>query len=302
MTTNAVTVGNFDGVHRGHQALVDACRGRATCVTAMFFDPHPGAFFRPDAAPPLLTVGQRRQELLRHAGADTVETRAFDARFASQSPEEFVRDVLLAELNATTVVVGPDFRFGQGRAGDVSTLQSLGETLGFEVVIASAVSCDAEDDVISSTRVRDALVAGDAEMAASLLGHLHDVDGTVVKGDGRGRTIGVPTANLDQVAGMLPSDGVYSVLVTRAGESARWLGVANLGVRPTFGAGRSLEVHLLDEDEDLYGVRLRVGFVARVRGETKFSGIDELVAQIARDKDLARHQLLSIDPALSAWL
>lgn len=264
-------------------------------AVALFFDPHPKAFFRPESASPLLTPPARRVELLEARGASVVDVRRFDASFAHLSPEAFVAKVLVADHAASAVVVGPDFRFGHGRQGDVETLRALGEAHGFDVEIVAPVEHDGA--VVSSTRVRSLLQAGDVVGAQRLLGRVHDVTGLVVEGDRRGRAIGFPTANLDTgrgegSGGMLPGDGVYAVVARRldGGElsAPAWAGVANLGVRPTFAAGRSAEVHLFDFDGDLYGAALRVGFVARVRGERKFAGVDALVAQIREDAAAAR--------------
>jgi len=281
-----VTIGNFDGVHLGHRALVHTARERADAsgadAVAMFFDPHPAAFFRPETAPLLLTTTARRAELLRDAGVDRVDVRTFDEAFSSLDAGAFAD--LLAELETVAVVVGPDFHFGSGRSGNVTSLRELGEARGFEVLVEEPVTFEGE--LVSSTRTRRCLEWGDVTSAARLLTRPHDVDGRVVKGDQRGRTIGFPTANLDCDPVLLPADGVYAV---RAAIDGRVVGgVANLGVRPTFEAGRSVEVHFLDFEGDLYERTLRVAFVARVRPEKRFDGADALVAQIREDVEEAR--------------
>jgi len=253
-------------------------------VVAMTFDPHPATVLAPERAPALLTTIERRRELLAGAGADRVDVVRFDRTFASLSAEEFVETRLAGALRARGVVVGPDFRFGRGRAGDTETLRVLGRAHGFEVITVEPVLLDGE--VVSSTRVRAMLTAGDVRAAARLLGRMHDVDGRVVRGDGRGRSIGVPTANLDCDPVLLPKDGVYAVVMKVGSDLLP--GVANLGVRPTFAAGRSVEVHLLDVDRDLYDARVRVAFVERLRGEQRFDGVEALKAQIARDVSAAR--------------
>jgi riboflavin kinase/FMN adenylyltransferase len=276
----------------------------------MFFDPHPVCFFRPEAPLPQLTSIARRRELLARAGADEVDVRSFDADFAALSPGDFVRDVLVGPHQVREVVVGADFRFGRGRAGDVDTLRALGRAHGFEVTIVAPV--DHDGAVVSSTRVRGLLAEGRVREAARLLGRFHDVDATVVTGDRRGRTIGFPTANLS-VHGMVPSDGVYAVLARVGDEPELRRGVANLGNRPTFDAGRSVEVHLLDFSTesagsaadfagDLYGRTLRVAFVERLRGEVRFAGVEALVAQLNADVVAGRAALDAAEPELVAWM
>jgi riboflavin kinase/FMN adenylyltransferase len=296
-----VTPGNHDGVHRGHRALVDRARTMAgplgAEVAALIFDPHPSAVLAPERAPALLTTVPRRRELLREAGADQVAVQAFDRAFAALSPETFVDRVLVEGLGARGVVVGPDFRFGQRRAGDVARLAALGAERGFEVAVVPPVLDEGER--ISSSRVRQAVAAGEVEAAARWLTRFHEVTGTVVEGHRRGRQIGFPTANLQVDPTLLPADGVYAVAARRLGGGPAeplWEGVANLGVRPTFEAGRSVEVHLLDvpADLDLYGASLRVGFVARLRGERRFDGLDALLAQIQQDVGRGREVLAGV--------
>lgn len=292
---SVVTIGNFDGVHLGHRALIAKARAIGDAeglrVRAMFFDPHPAAFFRPESRPPLLTPLPRRKALLLGAGADEVDIRTFDAAFAEQSAEAFATDVLAHDARAAAVVVGPDFRFGKDREGDLPALERLGESLGFEVHVVPPVTH--EGAVVSSTRIRERLAAGDVTGARALLGRYHDVQSEVVHGDHRGRTIGFPTANLalpEKLA--LPSDGVYAVVAEVDG--AKVGGVANIGVRPTFDAGRSVEVHLLDWEGDLYGRPLPVAFIGRIRGEVKFEGVDALVEQIGRDVTDGRGRLVDV--------
>ncbi|MCZ7683490.1 MAG: bifunctional riboflavin kinase/FAD synthetase [Sandaracinaceae bacterium] len=302
--TAVVTLGNHDGVHLGHRALLTAARERAgregLTVTAVTFDPHPSVVLAPDRAPPLLTTIARRRELLLALGADEVTVLRFDRELASTSPEGFAEDVLARRLDARSVVVGPDFRFGRGRAGDVTALRALGEAHGFDVISVPPVTLEGE--AVSSTRVRAALARGEVAEAARLLGRAHDVDGTVVRGDGRGRSIGVPTANLDCDPVLLPADGVYAVVLRVHGERELLRGVANLGVRPTFAAGRSVEVHLFDVDRDLYDARVRVGFVERLRAEQRFDGIEALKAQIARDAERARASLAAASEEAWRWI
>ncbi len=298
-----VVPGNHDGVHLGHRALLDAGRARAgdeLDTVALFFVPHPAEVLAPERAPPALTSADRRTELLMALGADRVHQQTFDRDFASLSPEAFVEEVLVRKLETAAIVVGPDFRFGQGRAGDIETLEALGATHGFDVRRVEPITIGS--DRVSSTRIRTLLAAGEVGEACRLLGRVHDVTGRVVRGDQRGRTIGFPTANLDPEKVVLPSDGVYAVVAKVLDEPAILHGVANLGVRPTFEAGRSVEVHLFDFDRDVYDQRLRVGFVARVRGEKKFDGLEELVAQIGRDADEARKILAEDGGESWRWL
>lgn len=296
MQPSVVVIGNFDGVHRGHQAVLAQARALADeqslrCVV-LTFDPHPAAVLG-RGAPPRLTTLATRVELLRAYGATDVEVEPFTTELASWSPERFAHELLASRLGARAVVVGRNFRFGHKRAGDFASLETLGATYGFTAV-AAEVAGD-EDGPFSSTRVRDAVAAGEVERAAHVLGRLHALHGTVERGDARGRTIGFPTANLGGVREMLPAHGVYAV---RAGVGAaaatRTLqgGVMNVGVRPTVD-GRSLrvEVHLFDFEGDIYGQTLRVELVARIREERRFSGIDELRAQIALDAQSAREKL-----------
>ncbi len=309
---SVVTPGNHDGVHLGHRALVDAARALADRqsprlrVVALTFDPHPIQVLAPERAPSLLTSPARRIELLRAAGADEVVVRPFDRAFASLSPEAFVQQVLVQDLGAKAVVVGPDFRFGARRAGDLAMLQSLLEAqVGPEAEVLSVPPVMLDGQVVSSSAVRSALAQGDVELAARMLTRVHDITREVIQGKRLGRTIDFPTANLALEGVMTPADGVYAVVarVVDGADSGPLLqGVANLGVRPTVQGGRSLEVHLLDFSGDLYGKQLRVGFVARLRSEQKFAGLAELRAQLVRDVEAGRAALARTPQALWAWI
>jgi len=293
--TRAIAIGNFDGVHRGHQQVL-----RVATDAVLTFDPHPAVALG-RVAPSILTALPRKIELLERAGVGEVVIQRFDDAFAAWSPERFVADLLVGKLAATVIVVGRNFRFGNKRAGDLATLERLGKEHGFEVR-----PFDLSGDEIgpfSSTRVRDAITRGDVEDAKRVLGRPHAFAGIVAKGDQRGRTLGFPTANIEDVAELVPAAGVYAVVVDRIDHFTKGVGrgVMNVGVRPTVkDAGRrTQEVHLFDFDQDLYGAKLRVHVVSRVREERKFATIDELRAQIATDVSVARAITLEIEPKMN---
>ncbi len=297
-----VVTGNFDGVHRGHQALFARAKAegaqRGLTVVALTFDPHPRAVLSGDA-PALLTSTARRIELIERLGIDRVFVRRFDRAFASWSPERFVDELLVGQLSARVVIAGDNFRFGQKRAGNDELLRQLGPKLGFKAFTLEATD---EKGPLSSSRARAAVNAGDVREAAGVLGRPHSIEAVVEHGDERGRTIGFPTANLGASLEIVPPNGVYAVAVDRGAvgtpRSALALGVMNIGVRPTFGGGprRTFEVHLLDWTGDLYGATLRVHFVDRLRDERKFDGIAALKDQLGRDVDAARRAAQAMRP------
>jgi riboflavin kinase/FMN adenylyltransferase len=287
-----LTLGNFDGVHRGHQAILGrvaevahATGGEAVALT---FHPHPVSVLRPERAPALITSLRDRLALLAGTDLDVVLLQHFTPAFSGLSAEAFVERVVVERLGATRVIVGHSVSFGQGRRGDATLLSALGARYGFGVEVVGPVRVDGHD--VSSSAVRRAIADGDVTLAATLLGRPHRLSGRVVTGRRRGATIGFPTANVAVRAGMWPPDGVYAVRMLR-GDA--WLdGVANIGTNPTFGdAGRTLEVYLFDFDADIYGERVSVGFVERLRGEETFPSVEALVARIARDVDDARAAL-----------
>jgi riboflavin kinase/FMN adenylyltransferase len=289
----AVTVGNFDGVHRAHQVLVEAAREKAArrggTAVALTFDPHPARVVDPARAPRALMTMEQKAEVMAALGVDVLAVLPFGAERAAQGAEDFARAVLSEQLGARAVVVGTSFRFGRGRGGDAALLSREGAALGFEVVAVPPVAHGGAP--ISSTRIRQALAAGRVEEANALLGRVFFVDGRVVRGEGRGRRLGFPTANLDVVNEMLPARGVYAAWCRLLDPSAgdRWPAVVNLGRRPTFGGGdTTVEAHLLDQDRNLYGERLRVEFAARLRDEQPFPGPQALIEQIGRDIGRAR--------------
>lgn len=288
----AIAIGNFDGVHRGHTALVRQARSLAGPdgdVVILTFDPHPVQVLAPHAAPPLVTTQARKLELLAAAGADAVVVEPFTAELAALTPDAFVTEVLTGACGARHIVVGADFTYGKSRGGNVETLAAAGARHGFDVSVVAPVTVDGE--VASSTRVRGYLRAGDVRRAAALLGRPYDVDGVVVRGAGRGKGLGIATANVDTDGVVLASPGIYAVTLERPGADPRPLpAVASLGTNPTFtDAGKLvLEVHVLDFDADLYGARVRVGFVERLRDEARFDAVDALLAQIHADIAAAR--------------
>jgi riboflavin kinase/FMN adenylyltransferase len=288
----AVAIGNFDGVHRGHLALLERAKQRAAAAggesAALTFEPHPALVLAPHLAPRLITTTERKLELIAAAGIDVCVVEPFDRELAALSPAEFARQVLADAIGARRVVVGFDFTFGHKRAGTTSLLRSLGQDLGFEVDVVEAFTVDGL--VASSTRVRGFVTEGNMAGARLLLGRDFEVCGRVVRGAGRGRGLGVPTANIAPDTPLLPATGIYAVWLELLPEGdgaagPRMAGAASLGTNPTFdGAGElSLEVHVLDFDGDLYDRRVRVAFVERLRGERRFPGAAELVDQIRRD-------------------
>ncbi len=287
-----VALGNFDGVHRGHQALLAQARERAASlgapVVAFTFEPHPRGFFVPDTGPFRLTLLPAKTRLLAEHGAQAVLAQRFEAAFAALPASSFIEDVLLSGLGARHVVCGYDFTFGARRSGNVEMLRAEGARRGFGVTVVDPVTHEGE--IYSSTRIREALRHGWAREAADLLGHSWEIEGTVELGDQRGRTIGFPTANVSLGEHLRPRFGVYAV---RALVDGVWRnGVANLGKRPTFGKlQENFEVHLFDFAGDLYGKVLRVALVDFIRAEMKFPGLDALKAQIAADGEAARRVL-----------
>lgn len=290
----SVTVGNFDGVHLGHRALAEAVVAEARAAggeaVVLTFDPHPSRVLAPERAPATLMTIAQRAEMLGRLGIDRLAVLPFTRELSHESAEEFARRVLAGALGARAVVVGFNFRFGRGRAGDAAALASFGRDLGFAVRALPPVLH--EGAPVSSSRVREALGRGAVEAARELLGRRYFVDGAVVQGIGRGRGLGIPTANLDPVNEILPGGGVYACLCSIAGEGPRRPAVANVGRRPTFGGGAVLlEAHLLDFGDDLYGRSLRVEFEARLRDEQRFPDGAALLRQIRADIESARRLL-----------
>ncbi|MDQ3680016.1 MAG: bifunctional riboflavin kinase/FAD synthetase [Actinomycetota bacterium] len=297
-----VTIGAYDGVHLGHQAILARVRTMADdlgCASAVVtFDRHPATVVRPDSAPKLLTDLAQKLELLEAARVDECVVVTFDVERSRQSAEDFVKEVVVDCLGGRAVVVGHDFHFGYRRGGNVPMLQRMGAELGFDVLGVSLAAGEATaDDLtepISSTRIRALLTAGDVEEAACLLGRPHEVRGRVGRGDARGHQLGYPTANVAVPAEiLLPADGIYAGWYERPGGRVHASAIS-LGRRPTFYENALvsvLEAHLLDFDGELYGEEARMSFVARLRGEERFGSAEQLVAQMGRDVEAARDAL-----------
>ena len=292
-----LTIGNFDGLHVGHQAImrtiVERARNLAGQAVVYTFDPHPRKVIRPEAAPRMLTTLAQKLEILEDLGVDVVVIEPFDEAFSKTSPEYFVRHHVHECIGPVEVYVGYDFHFGRDRQGSMRSLTETGPRLGFSVTIIPEVTIGERD--VNSTRIRDLLSEGQVEEAEILLGRPYRVRGEVVEGDRRGRTIGFPTANLAAENEVLPSAGVYAGQIEILDAPSRGAGVllpavANVGLRPTFQDSQGLlaEAHLIDFEGDLYGRKVELSFQHRLRAEKKFSGVEELREQIARDVDEAR--------------
>ncbi|MGE0716179.1 MAG: bifunctional riboflavin kinase/FAD synthetase [Alphaproteobacteria bacterium] len=299
-----VALGNFDGVHLGHQAVIAAARriaeGLGAPAGVLTFEPHPRQLFRPDDPPFRLTPFRIKARAMEALGLDVLYALAFDREFSRHSADAFIADILVAGFGVRHVVAGADFAFGHRRGGDMALLERRGRALGFGVSTAAPVT-DGEGP-ISSSRIRRLLEEGKPAEAARLLGRPWEVEGRVESGHRRGRTIGFPTANIDLADYLRPATGVYAVEARLdAPDSPTWRGVANFGRRPTVdGSSLWLEVHLFDFAGDLYGRHLRVAFREYLRGERKFDGLAALTAQIAEDAARARALLAALPAAASA--
>ena len=293
---SVVALGNFDGFHRGHQVVIGEAgrlaRAMGLNLTVVVTEPHPVSFFAPNAPAFRLTPFRERAQLLADFGVDQLLVLPFDQPLASKTAQDFVVDILVDGLDAKHVCVGYDYRFGKGRGGGTDVLGWMGEMEGFGLSVIKPVTVGLEGyagEIYSSTLVRQALKAGEARKSAALLGHWWSINGRVTEGDQRGRTIGFPTANVELGESLQPRLGVYAVRVHVEGDDSVYMGVANIGNRPTFDKRDVLmEVHLFDFTGDLYGKHLRAELVAFLRPEQKFDGLDSLKAQIARDGRTAR--------------
>ncbi len=286
-----VTVGTFDGVHRGHLAVLEEVRKRAAARGArsvlVTFEPHPLAVIRPEAAPQRLTTFEEKKALLARSGVDLVVFLPFSRELADLSPREFVQEILIDRIGLRHLVIGYDHRLGRGRSGDLDELRAIGVELGFETDVVPAVLLD--DAPISSSRIREELTAGAVADAARGLGRPYSFRGEIIHGDGRGRSLGFPTANLrvGEPGKLMPLEGIYAVNATIAGATIR--GVLHLGPRPTFpGASESVELHLLDFDQDIYGQIAEVSFCDRIRGVRVFGSIKALIRAMDEDCTAAR--------------
>ncbi len=291
----AVALGNFDGVHKGHQALFATARAHGTPV-ALTFDPHPGRVLQPDLAPKLITTRDRKLELLAEQGLAATLLLPFTLEYARTSPEEFEASLFDA-LGARHAVVGADFTYGAKRAGTVESLRQAAAARGGEVHVVPQVTF--EGVVVSSSKIREYILEGRVSAAERMLGRPFDLDGRVVAGKGRGRTIGFPTANVDTPNELRPAAGVYAVRVRLEGAGPWRPGAANIGVKPTFGGSEvTVEAHLIDFTGDLYGKVVRVQFLERLRAEQRFGSPEELATQIRRDVESARAAVARVlDPS-----
>ncbi len=295
------TIGAYDGVHRGHRTVINQVIRRARETGALSvvvtFDRHPASVVRPEAAPKMLTNNQQKRELLEATGVDAVVIVPFNDAQAQETPVDFVKRVLVDALHVRTVIVGEDFHFGHKRQGNITLLREMGERHDFTCEpLVLVPRADGIDEPVSSTAIRRALAGGDIDLATRMLGRAHEVRGVVTQGDQRGRTIGFPTANVSIPEGIcLPSDGVYAGIYRRP-DGSEYPCAINLGRRPTFYASQGyslLEAYLLDFSGDLYGEDASIQFLAFLRSERQFGGIDELQAQLVKDIDHARSAVLA---------
>lgn len=291
-TNTVLTLGNFDGLHLGHQELIRMVmkRARETGAVSMVvtFRPHPLKILAPEKCPPLISIYEEKIALFEKLGIDVLVKIPFTLDFAAMSPEDFTKKILCDLLGAKEIFVGYNYRFGKGRRGDVATLKRLGEKYGFVVREVEQIALDGE--VISSTKIRKLLAEGSVEHAARLLGRTYAITGVVVKGDGRGKGLGFPTANIAPKHSIIPANGVYAVRFFV--REKFYDGIVNIGLRPTFDENRlTIEVHVLDFDEDIYGEEISLYFIGKIREERKFRSPEELVRQIVSDVRTAREML-----------
>lgn len=283
------SIGNFDGVHRGHQAMLNVLTSRARSesvpAVAITFDPHPIALLKPDAAPPALTTIEHRAELLSRYGVDVTLVLPTDRNLLALTAEEFFETIVRSRLQARGLVEGPNFFFGRNRSGNITVLRALCASHGLSFDVAPPATVD--EQLVSSSVIRSLLDTGDVAHAVRLLGHPYRLSGTVGQGVQRGRTLGFPTANLHDVATLIPGNGVYGGWTTA--DQARHRAAIHIGPNPTFGEGaRKIEVHVLDYDGDLYGRSLSVDFFERIRDVRRFSSVEELRVQLQTDIEAVR--------------
>jgi riboflavin kinase/FMN adenylyltransferase len=292
-----ITIGNFDGVHIGHQALFHEAIEKAEAIdgtsVAMTFEPHPLRVMKQNNHPPLITLYEQKSELIERTGIDVLICVPFTLEFAALSAEQFVRDLLVRKIGMKAIVVGQDYSFGKNRQGDLDLLKSFGPEYGFEVIVAGWIkSARALAERISSTRIRQLVTDGRMEQAEKMLGRNYQIRGKVVTGRDRGgKVLGIPTANINLYDELCPKTGIYAVTVECEGKQHR--GVANIGYSPTFEDHEfTVEVHIFDFSANIYGKQIRVNFIKRIRDEIKFSNISELIDQIKIDI-AAAHEILA---------
>jgi riboflavin kinase/FMN adenylyltransferase len=285
-----LTIGNFDGVHKGHLVLFDKVKACAKAIdgqsAVMTFEPHPIKVMKPGNGPPLITPIKQKLDLISNAGIDVIFCIPFTRQFASISAENFVQDILVVRLGIKEIVVGYDYTFGYKRLGNISLLQEMGNKLGFKVHVVDPIRL--EDSLVSSTSIRELVREGNLSEAKKLLGRDYQICGTVVKGKNRGgRLLGFPTANLKLIDELIPKGGVYAV--TAIINERTYYGVTNIGYNPTFGVeALSVETHLLDFSEDILGETIRLNFIKRLRDEKTYGSVEELADQIAKDVQEAK--------------
>ena len=294
-----VTTGNFDGVHLGHQALFHEVIERADAIggtsVAITFEPHPIRVLKQNGHPPLITLLDQKSELIESTGVDVLVVIPFSLEFAAYTAREFVADILVKKIGMQAIVVGSDYSFGRNREGNLALLQAMAGEIGFEVIVRDWIQGpDSKTDRVSSTRVRELVMAGDMDRTRKHLGRYYQIRGKVATGRNRGgRLLGFPTANINLQDELCPKTGVYAVTVEC--QDQQFKGVANIGYSPTFDDHIfTVEVHILDFDQDIYGEDIRVNFIHRLRAEKKFNGIDELSEQINKDVVQAREILANI--------
>lgn len=291
----SVAIGNFDGVHLGHAHCIDLARGHQAPLGVLTFEPHPREFFNPDAPPFRLMNAEARANRLEKMGVEILYELPFNRTLSALDAEDFIREVVVEGLGLKHLVVGADFCFGKGRKGTTDMLRAFGARYGFDVTVVDLLNSGGV--AVSSTAIRDALRSGDPRQARDMLGHWHRIEGPVIHGEKRGRTLGYPTANMSLDGLHVPKLGVYAVLVElRSGPYAgQYHGVASLGVRPMFnGQEPNLETFIFDFSGDIYGMDMSVGLVEFLRGEEKFDSLEALIAQMDRDSQMAREILAAL--------
>jgi riboflavin kinase/FMN adenylyltransferase len=284
-----LTIGNFDGVHIGHRAILEEVRLRANAIEGqaivLTFEPHPLKALKPEICPPIITNLDQKAEIISSFNIDVLVAAEFTPEFGSLSPRDFIVKILQKKIGAREIIVGHDYGFGRGRQGTIESLTEMGKEFNFVVDVVDPVSVDGR--IVSSTLIRQTVMNGDVDYAGRLLGRPYAISGKVIEGLRRGQKLGFPTANLLSKNELFPKRGVYVVFATVANQT--YGAVANIGYNPTFGDVKfSVEVHILDFDQDIYGEEIAVSFITRLRDEVKFSGVDQLVAQINKDVAKAR--------------